>query len=134
MTKLLGIALIGSAVNGVIVSALLSAETPRRDPALAVRLQVDLSGWDRRGLIKAVRLVLVSRAANQGALPRAGLPALIVSVAQDDIFPTRLSRHTAGQLPNASRLKVATAAHLVPVEQPEVASKLILGFVKRLSG
>lgn len=134
LTKLLGIAPIGPAVDRMIVTALLAPETRRRDPALVARLQADLAGWDRRGVVKAVRSVLVDREAILDALPRVAAPVLVVSGAQDGILPTELSRHMADRLPDARRVEVPGAAHLVPVEQPEAASKLISEFAERLRG
>lgn len=132
LTKLLASAPMRHAVDRLIVSALLSPETRRRQPELAVELQAHLGGWNRNGVVNAVRSVLVDRQAILDALPGIAIPTLVVSGAQDSILPTELSQRIAEKLPNSRQVEVPSAAHLVPLEALEAANKLILDFLEQM--
>jgi TAP-like protein len=79
-----------------------------------------------------VRSVLVDRDSVLDALSNAKTPALVVSGKEDTILPSPHSNRIANKLPKARHVQVAGAAHLVPLESPEVSNTLILDFVKDL--
>jgi len=79
-----------------------------------------------------VRSVLVDRDSMLDELPNVKAPALIVSGGEDTVLPTVHSQRIAAKLPNARQVEVPGAAHLVPLEAPQAANSLILGFVRDL--
>ena len=132
LTKMLGARALDTIVDRMLVSLQLSAETRRRTPELATELNRNVRSWNRRGVIRTVRAVLVDRDSTLDALRYVKTPALIVSGKEDTILPSSHSRRIAEKLANARHVEVAGAAHLVPLEQPEAANKLILDFVECL--
>jgi 3-oxoadipate enol-lactonase len=79
-----------------------------------------------------VRSVLVDRDSTLDALCYVKAPILVVSGKEDTILPSHYSRRIAEMLPRARHVKVEGVAHLVPLEAPEAANKLILYFVADL--
>lgn len=132
LTKLLAISALDKTVDNMTVPSMLASETKRRKPELAVELTKTLRSWKRRGLIDAVRSVLVDRDSVLETLRRVEAPALILSGKEDTILPSSYSRRMAEKLPNARHIEMPGAAHLVPIEVPEVANTVILDFVANL--
>ncbi len=132
LTKMLAIGALDKMVDRMIVSLNLAPETRRRKPELGAELSRNYRSWNRRGVINTVRSVLVDRDATLDALHNVETPALVVSGKEDTILPSPLSRRIVEQLPKARHVEVAGAAHLVPLEQPEAANKLILDFIADL--
>jgi 3-oxoadipate enol-lactonase len=132
LTKLLAISALDKIVDGMTISSMLASETRSRRPELGVELTRMYRSWNRRGFIKSVRSVLVDRDSSLDALPSVKAPVLVVSGKEDTILPSSYSRRIVQKLPNARFVEVAGAAHLVPLEAPEAANKLILDFVADL--
>jgi len=76
--------------------------------------------------------VLVDRDPLLDALPRLKVPALVVSGKEDHTLPSFHSQRMAQKLPNARHIEVSGAAHLVPLEAPDEANRLILDFLRDL--
>jgi 3-oxoadipate enol-lactonase len=133
LTRMLAIRALDKLVDWMVVSLQLAPETRRRKPELGVELSRNFRSWSRRGLINSVRSVLVDRDSTLDALRYVKAPALVVSGKEDTILPSRYSRRIAETLPKARHVEVADAAHLVPLEAPEPANKLILDFVADLT-
>ncbi|MBV9156431.1 MAG: alpha/beta hydrolase [Acidobacteriaceae bacterium] len=129
LTKLLAISALDKMVDNMIVSLQLAPETRRRNPELGAELSRHYRSWNRRGLINTVRSVLVDRDTALHALHNVQVPALIVSGKEDTILPSPHSRRMVENLPKAHHIEVAGAAHLVPLEAPEAANKIILDFI-----
>jgi len=70
----------------------------------------------------------VDRDGTLNALFDVCVPALIISGKEDTILPSVFSRRIAQKMPNARHVEVPGAAHLVALEQPQVANALILDF------
>ena len=104
----------------------------RQHPEVGAELSRRYRSWNRRGLINTVRSVLVDRDSSLDALVNVQAPALLVSGKEDTILPSPHSRRILGKLPKGRHIEVAGAAHLVPLEAPETANKLILDFVADL--
>ena len=132
LTKMLGIAALDTMVDRMLLSFQLAPETRRRNPGLGVQICRGFRSWDRRGVIETVRAVLVERDSSLESLRQVTAPALVVSGKEDTVLPSSLSGRIAQQLPKARHVEVAGAAHLVPLEQPDVANKLILDFLGSL--
>ena len=132
LTKMLAIGALDKVVDRMIWSLNFAPETRRRQPELVAELGRNYRLWNRRGVINTVRAVLVERDATLDKLRYVKTPALVISGKEDTILPTPLSRRIVEQLPKARHVEVAGAAHLVPLEQPEAANKLILDFIADL--
>jgi 3-oxoadipate enol-lactonase len=133
LTWMLAIGLLDKVVDGMIVSLNFSPETRRLKPELGAELRSNFRSWNRRGVIHTVRSVLVDRDSTLHALRNVTAPALVVSGKEDTILPSSHSRRIAERLPKARHVEVAGAAHLVPLEAPDAANKLILDFVADLT-
>jgi 3-oxoadipate enol-lactonase len=131
LTWMLGIKALDQMVNGLLLTSILAPQTRRRSPDIGLDLVRRLRSWDRRGLITSVRSVLVDRQATLEALAKIEAAALIVSGGEDGILPSIFSRRIAERLPGSRHVEVPGVAHLVPVEAPEAANKLILDFVRQ---
>ncbi len=131
LTALLAIGVLDGLVNRMLLSLQLSADTRRRQPQIGANLATRFRSWDRRAIIDTVRSVLVDRDGVLDALPDVTAPALIVSGEQDTILPSVFSRRIAEKMPNACHAEVPGAAHLVPLEAPDIANSLILDFVEK---
>jgi 3-oxoadipate enol-lactonase len=129
LTKLLAVGALDKMTARMIVSGLLAPGTQRREPQLGGDLAEQFLSWDRRRFIATVRSVLVDRDPVLDALPELKLPALIVSGQEDHTLPSFHSQRMAQKLPNARHIEVSGAAHLVPLEAPHEANRLILDFV-----
>lgn len=132
LTKMLAIGALDELVNRMIVSLNFAPETRRLKPELGEDLSRTFRSWNRRGVINSVRAVLVNRDSTLDALRNVKAPALVVSGKEDTILPSPHSRRIVERLPNARHVEVADAAHLVPLEQPDVANQLILDFLDSL--
>jgi 3-oxoadipate enol-lactonase len=133
LTRMLAIGALDKVVDRMIVSLQLAPETRRRKPELGAELSRNFRSWNRRGVINTVRSVLVDRDSTLDALRNVKAPALVVSGKEDTILPSSHSLRIAEQLPEARHVEVPGAAHLVPLEAPEAANKLILDFIAEVS-
>lgn len=132
LTLLLAIPPLDRIVNNMLLNLQLSEVTRRDHPEIGKGLAANLRSWNRRGLIRSVDSVLVRRDAFLDELGQVKAPALVVSGAQDTILPTAFSLRIAERMSNARHIEVEGAAHLVPLEQPDIANGLILDFVHGL--
>ncbi|HEY0747515.1 MAG TPA: alpha/beta hydrolase [Steroidobacteraceae bacterium] len=132
LTRLLSIRALDGTVNRMIMSLNFSPGTRLREPALGANIAARYRSWDRRAVIDSVHSVLVDRDGALDALSGVRVPALILSGAEDTILPSALSLRIAGMMPNARQVEVAGAAHLIPLEQPEVFNSLMLDFIAQL--
>lgn len=132
LTKLMAVGPLDRATARMIVAGLLAPQTQRREPELGAELAERFLAWDRRRFIATVRSVLVHRDSVLGALPEVNVPAVVVSGKEDHTLPAAHSRRMAQALPNVRRIEVSRAAHLVPLEAPQEANRLILDFLEDL--
>lgn len=132
LTKLLGVPVLDRLVDHMIASALLGPDSRKREPMLGQMLMQRFRSWDRAGVINTIRSVLVERTPVLDQLGGITAPTLVVSGAQDSILPTPLARRIADRLPHGRAVEVPRTAHLVPVEAPEQANRLVLDFLAAL--
>ena len=130
LTKLLAIGALDKVTALLIVSGLLAPETQGREPELGADLAEQFLTWDRRRFITTVRSVLVDRDPVLDQLPELKVPALIVSGKEDHTLPSFHSQRMAQKLSDARHIEVSGAAHLVALEEPDVANRLILDFLR----
>lgn len=130
LTKLMALRPLDPLTANLIVTGLLSPDTRRAQPQTAADLVRDLSIWDRRALITAVQSVLLDRDSALEMLPKVAVPTLVVSGQQDHTIPPVHGERIAEQLPHARHVQVPGAAHLVPLEQPQLANDLIRDFLQ----
>jgi 3-oxoadipate enol-lactonase len=129
LTWMLATGALDKVVDSMVTSLQLSRETRRREPGLAGELSATYRSWNRRALIDTVRSVLVDRDSSLESLGNVKVPALILSGKEDTVLPSSYSRRIVERLPRARHVEVPGAAHLVPLEAPEVTNTLILSFL-----
>jgi 3-oxoadipate enol-lactonase len=120
------------AILDLVVLGMLSPETQHLHPEIGEGLEDQLVAWDRRGVIAAVRSVLVDRESVLSELSQVKTPSLVVSGKEDFILPSVHSQRMVEKLPNARHVEVPGAAHLVPLEVPDEANSLVLDFIQQV--
>jgi 3-oxoadipate enol-lactonase len=130
LTQLLAIRILDKVTAPMIVSGLLAPETQRREPELGADLAERFLAWKRHEFTATVRSVLIDRQPILNELHGVTVPTLVVSGQQDHTLPTVHSQRMTQQLRNARHIVVGGAAHLVPLEAPQVATPLILGVLR----
>ncbi len=68
---------------------------------------------------------IVSRPDSRPDLPRIAVPTLVAVGAGDQLTPPDLAAEIAGLVPGASLQVVENAGHLLPMEQPDAATRLM---------
>jgi 3-oxoadipate enol-lactonase len=132
LTVLLAIKALDPLVDRMLLSMQLSAGTRRQQPQVGAHLAARFRSWNRRTVIETVRSVLVDRDGVLGALGGVSAPALVVSGAEDTILPSAFSLRIVEKMQNARHVEAPGAAHLVPIEQPDLANSLIRDFLVNL--
>jgi len=103
-----------------LLPALIAHRTPEQDErVLAMADAVGERAWDAQLALQATRVD------ERPALPRVGVPTLVVAGEQDAICP--LANHTeiAAAVPGAVLHVVPGAGHLVPVDSPAATAALL---------
>lgn len=129
-TLALAYRLIGPArflVDGV-VEVQLSPATRARDQA-AVAMTVDfLKHADRRRLYNAIKSISLGRQDLHDWLSRLSIPTLFVTGTAHSGFTPDEARAAIAQVPEGTMAVVPDAAYLIPLEQPDRSTELIIGF------
>ena len=60
------------------------------------------------------------------------LPVLVVSAEDDQLTPTKYGEFLENTIPNASRIHIMEAGHLLPLEKPEKFNRAIIKFLDRI--
>lgn len=115
--------------DGLVMSANMTPETRKNRPEVAADFVRTFRSYDRQRLIKTVRAVLIDRDETLEQLSGVRAPALVVSGKEDHTLPTIHSKRIVEKLRSGRHVEVPGCAHLVPVEAPDVANKLILDFI-----
>ncbi|MCA2218524.1 alpha/beta fold hydrolase [Jidongwangia harbinensis] len=92
----------------------------RRDPAIRRDLRRFLRTVHRRHTLAAAR-----------ALPGFTRPVLLAWAAEDRMFPLDLAHRLAALLPDATVVPIDDSYTLVPEDQPQVLTELIVDFARR---
>jgi 3-oxoadipate enol-lactonase len=132
LTALLQISALDRMVDGLTIPSMLATATKRSRPELGSDLTRMARSWNRASLIYSVQSVLVNRNSVLEKLNRVEAPALIVSGKEDTILPAKYSLRMAEQLRNARHVEVSNAAHLAPLESPDIVNSMILDFIASL--
>jgi len=83
--------------------------------------------------ILAALMALRDRPDSRPLLPTLGdIPTLVLSGAADAITPPQGMRAMAGDIPGAEYVLIEGAGHLAPLEQPDVTTDTIAGFLRKL--
>ena len=72
---------------------------------------------------------IVARPDSRPDLPRVAVPTLVAVGAGDQLTPPDLSAEIAGLVPGAALHVVENAGHLLPMEQPDAATRLMRGWL-----
>lgn len=113
-------------VNDIVVSVNLTEDNQRKRPEVAANFIRSFRSWDRARLIMTVRSVLVDRDGTLDRLQGVKVPTLVVSGSEDKTLPTPHAVRMAERIPGARQVEVPGCAHLVTLEAPDVANRLML--------
>ncbi len=82
--------------------------------------------------IEMAQLAMASRDDFTAKLHQIDVPTLVVAGEEDAIIPSDVMKAMADGIPNAQFFQVASAAHLVPIEQPNVFNELLFEFLSSI--
>lgn len=90
-----------------------------------------MSRTPREGAAAAAR-ALATRADSIPTLPTINVPTLIIFGEEDAITPPSIAREMHEAIPNSRLVLIPSAGHMSPVEQPELFTDAIRGFLDSL--
>ena len=102
-----------------------------RDPARAFLYQ-QLNTFHTPPMA-AVGAALPGDAVAHNDLDATGVPVLVITSTDDDLFPPHLVIDTAQRLANASIVEVAGAGHSTYFERPDLYNDALIAFIKKAS-
>jgi pimeloyl-ACP methyl ester carboxylesterase len=117
-------------INGVARSFLTEETREQNDEAMA-SFSAHLKNADRRGLVRAVRSVLLTDVPLAPRLKSISVPTLVVAGTFDEMYPLEDMRRAATQIPRATFATLETA-HISVVDDPEGTLELLLPFLEGL--
>ncbi len=65
-------------------------------------------------------------------LEKIRLPVLVITAEDDRLTPARYGEFLAKNIPNAERVHIMGAGHIVPLEKPEAVNRAIIDFLDRI--
>lgn len=108
---------------------LVAPESLQRPEAVVLPLRDMIRATPIAGFVGALE-AMRQRSGYQDVLVGLGdTPTLVVVGTQDRITPPALAKRLASSIPGAALKEVPGAGHLVPMEQPETATGLLLEFL-----
>ncbi len=116
------------AIVEAMLPALLSPETLEGNPDLVKRIRAMMREAPPSGVVGALEAML-ERSDSTDLLSHIAVPTLVLVGQDDRLTPPQVARTMAGAIPGAECLEVAGAGHLVPLEQPEVATAAVAAFL-----
>ena len=126
-TKILGIRPFLPAV----VPMMFGATTLRDKAELVTEWEMKFAAIDMPS-IGIILGALVRRDSVVDRLPGIGVPTLVIVGSEDASLPVDYSREISEGIPDSTLLVVSEAGHLSTLEQPEVVSEAMIGFLSRL--
>lgn len=108
-----------------VAAGFFSPRTQQEQPQLVDRFVAVFPTRSQEPLQTAARAVLVERESLLPRLPQLQVPVLVVAGADDERYPAAEAEAAAQRMPQATFVRVTDSAHLTPLEQPELAARLI---------
>ena len=112
-----------------VASGFFSRRSRAQKPDVIQQFVAAFPGRAPRALQAAARAALIERESMLPLLPKLEVPVLVVSGAEDTRYPPAETQAIARRIPKARFLTVEDSAHLTPLEQPEIAARLVRGLV-----
>ena len=117
-------------VANTMAGKLLAPSNAASRPELVAELRDMILGTPAAGITAALR-GMAERPDMTDVLPTLGVPALVLCGEEDAITPADEMEQMAGQIPDATFVRVAGAGHMAPMEQPELVNAAIREFLSR---
>lgn len=108
-----------------VAAGFFSRHVHAQQPEVVDRFVAGFNGRDRVPLQAAARAVLIERESLLPLLPDVRVPVLVVSGAEDARYPAAEAEQITRAIPGARFVRVTDSAHLTPLEQPELAARLV---------
>lgn len=113
-----------------VLDVMLAPSTRRERPEIGRELARLLRSWDRAGVGRAIRAVVIERPSIRHALGAlASIPVLVIVGDEDRATPPWRSERIARAIPGARLERVSGAGHLSALEQPETVTRLLDAFL-----
>jgi pimeloyl-ACP methyl ester carboxylesterase len=117
-------------INGV-ARSFFAEETREQNTEATADFSAHLKNADRRGLVRAVRSVLLTAVPLAPHLESIRVPTLVVAGAFDEMYPVEDLRRAAGRIPRATFVTLETA-HISVVDDPDGTLGVLLPFLDSL--
>ncbi len=82
--------------------------------------------------VKGAQLAMLSRTSTEEFLPEIKKPTLVIVGREDKLTPPQVMKEMAAKIPGAEFVVVPNAAHMSPVENPEVFNAALENFLKQV--
>ena len=118
---------------GALAADFAAANLPARrrgDAALVARVEAMARAVGPRALLRQLD-AQAGRPDNRAWLGRIGVPALVLSGAEDEVCPPPLQDELAAGIPGAVHATVADAGHMAALEQPAAVAGHMLEWLAR---
>lgn len=110
---------------------LLSAATVEAQPEVVRQVEAMILRTPVAGIVGALE-AMRERPDSRPLLPEIRVPTLVLVGAADELTPPAAAHALADGIPGARYAELPAAGHLAPLEQPLVASRVMLDFLKAL--
>lgn len=110
---------------------LVARTTAQAQPEVVRQVEAMILRTPVPGIVGALR-AMRDRPDNRPLLPEIRVPTLVLVGAADELVPPAASRAMADAIPGARYAEVPEAGHLAPLEQPLIASRLMVDFLNEL--
>ena len=117
-------------VDRDIAKKMYCADTIRRRPELVDALARQMNGYEREGLVRACKAVVVHRSSIVEKLDRVRTPTLVMCGSEDAATPPAKSEEIAAGIAGAKLVYIEGAGHLSAIEQPERVNEELTRFVR----
>ena len=112
-----------------VASGFFSGRTRAQNPEVIEEFVAAFPARAPRSLQIVARAVLMERESLIPLLPQIQVPVLVVSGAEDTRYPPAQTQVIVRRIPNARFFTIEESGHLTPLEQPEIAARLVRGLV-----
>ncbi len=120
-------------VDREVVTKMFGPKTLRERPDLVAAFARTLNGFDRRGIVRAGRAVMTDRTDISSRISDIRTPTLVLCGRDDIATKPEESDLIARRIPGARLAFIEDAGHLSAVEQPEVATRHIVDFIRTIA-
>jgi 3-oxoadipate enol-lactonase len=118
-------------IDAQLAKILFGPRTLQSDPELIERFTRTVNGYDRDGVARAAKAVVLHRKSILADLPRITTPTLVMCGREDAAQPLDRSEAIARGIPHARLAVVEGSGHMSAIEQPAAVNAELVPFVAK---